>query len=167
MAAALPYADLVGAQDPLDLLASTPGRIAELVRGWDARRWSGTYAPGKWTAAQLVLHLAQDEIGLCNRIRLALTVEDYVVQPYDGARWVALESPTEPETALAAYLALRRLNLVLYERLTPDQRARPIPHPEMGEISIEWILRTLAGHDLHHLRHLQVAERLARDPDPP
>jgi hypothetical protein len=150
-----PYAHLVGTRDPLSLLASTPDRIADLVRGWDARRWSQTYAPGKWTAAQLVLHLAQDEIGFGSRVRLALTVGGYVVQPYEGADWVALETPTEPETALGAFLALRRLNLLLYRRIPADQRKRPVRHPDLGEISIDWILHTLAGHDLHHLRHLQ------------
>jgi len=132
MLASLPYTDLVGAQDPLALLASTPTRIAALVRGWDARRWAETYAPGKWTAAQLILHLAHDEIGWCNRVRLALTVEGYVVQPYDGAQWVAQETPTDPETVLAAYLALRRLNLTLYRRIPSDQRARPLPTPNWG-----------------------------------
>jgi hypothetical protein len=99
--------------------------------------------------------VAHDEIGFCNRVRLALTVEGYVVQPYDGADWVALETPTDPEAALAAFLALRRLNLILYGRIPSEQRARPVAHPELGEISIDWILQTLAGHDLHHLRHLQ------------
>jgi hypothetical protein len=152
---AAPYADLVGEQDPLTLLGSTPLRIAELVRGFDRSRWASSYAPGKWTAAQLVLHLAQDEIGWCNRIRLALSVEGYVVQPYEGDRWVELESPADPAAALDAFLALRRLNLALYAHITPEQCARTFRHPEAGNISIEWILRTLAGHDLHHLRHLQ------------
>ncbi len=160
MPAPLPYADLVGLQDPLSLLAATPGRIAELVRGWDAKRWSRTYAPGKWTAAQIVLHLAHDEIGWCNRVRLALADDAYSVQPYDGARWVDLEPANDPRAALDAFLALRRLNLKLYERIPRERRARPFAHPEMGEISIDWILRTLAGHDLHHLRHLQVIAAL-------
>ena len=154
MVAPLPYADLVGSEDPMSLLASTPDRIDELVRDWDARRWSTSYAPGKWTAAQLILHLAHDEIGWCNRVRLALTVDRYAVQPYDGAHWVALETPTDPETALASYLALRRLNLILYRRIPSELRARPFPHRELDEISIDWILQTLAGHDLHHLRQL-------------
>jgi hypothetical protein len=151
----LPYADLVGDQDPLALLSSTPLRIERLVRGLDRSRWASSYAPGKWTAAQLVLHLAQDEIGWCNRIRLALSVEGYAVQPYDGDRWVELESPADPAAALDTYLALRRLNVLLYARLSPEQRARSFPHPEAGTISVEWILRVLAGHDLHHLRHLE------------
>src|SRR5262249_39601826 len=144
MVTSLPYAHLVGSQDPLRLLSSTPGRIADLVRGWDPTLWSKTYAPGKWTAAQVILHLAQDEIGWCNRVRLALTVDEYSVQPYDGDRWVDLETPTDPETSLASYLALRQLNLSLYTRIPPDHRARTFPHAEWGEISIDWILQTLA-----------------------
>jgi hypothetical protein len=156
MQASLPYADFVGPEDPLLLLASTPNRIAELVRGWDTNRWSRTYASGKWTAAQLILHLAHDEIGWSNRIRLAIVVKDYIVQAYDGARWIALETPTDPEIALTSYLSLRRLNMMLYRRIPADQRAKLISHPELGEISIDWILNTLAGHDLHHFRQLQL-----------
>jgi hypothetical protein len=99
--------------------------------------------------------LAHDEIGWCKRVRLALTVDGYVVRPYDGARWVALETPTDPEAALASYVALRRFNLFLYRRIPTEQRARLFLHPEVGEISIDWILHTRAGHDLHHLRQLQ------------
>ncbi|HEX9614775.1 MAG TPA: DinB family protein [Bacteroidota bacterium] len=160
MIAPLPYADLVGTKDPLELLASTPNRIAGLVRDWDDKRWMRSYAPGKWTAAQIILHLAQDEIGLSNRVRLALSVDGYVVQPYEGARWVELESSTDPETALEAYLALRRLNLLLYRRIPAEKRTRPVSHPELKEISIDWILHTLAGHDLHHFRHLQAIAAL-------
>ena len=160
MVAAVPYAELVGTQDPVALLASTPQVIAALVKDWDAARWAASYAPGKWSGAQLVLHLAHDEIGWCNRVRLALSVDGYAVQPYDGARWVDLETPTESQTALSAYLALRRLNLILYRRIAPEDRMRPFPHPEQGLISIDWILRLLAGHDLHHLRHLQAIAAL-------
>ena len=159
MLAPVPYSDLLGAEDPLAILAATPDRIEEIVRGWDSSRWATTYGPGKWNAAQLVLHLAQDEIGLCNRVRLALSVNGYVVQPYDGAAWVALETPTPAEVALAAFVALRRLNLMLYRRLSSAERARPFLHPDLGDISIEWIIRTLAGHDLHHLQHLQAIQR--------
>jgi hypothetical protein len=39
MVAPLPYAGVVGWKDPGSLLASTPNRIADLVRGWGAERW--------------------------------------------------------------------------------------------------------------------------------
>jgi hypothetical protein len=150
------YADLVGSEDALLLLATTPTRIADLVRGWDSRRWSQRYAPGKWTAAEVILHLGQDEISWGDRVRLALTVEGYTVQPFDGVKWVAQETPSDPTTALAAYMALRNLNLLLYRRIPAELRARSFAHPEFGAISIDWILQTLAGHDRHHLKHLQL-----------
>jgi hypothetical protein len=157
---AIPYSDLVGDDDPVALLESTPPRIAALVHGWAPATWARSYADGKWSAAQLVLHLAQDEVGWSSRVRLALSVPGYGPQAYDGADWVALESPTEPGIALDAFLALRRFNLILYRRITAEQRNRPVAHPEFGTISVDWILRVLAGHDLHHLAHLQAIAKL-------
>jgi hypothetical protein len=151
----IPYADLVGAADPIELLSSTPRRIAGLVSGWSPADWSRSYAEGKWSAAQIVLHLAQDEIAFASRARLALTDPGYVPRPFDGADWVALESPVEPVVALAAFLALRALNIRLYRKLSEEQLARPIAHPELGTIYVGWIVRVLAGHDLHHLGHLE------------
>jgi DinB superfamily len=152
--APVPYSDLLSARDPLAVLAETPRRIEEMVRGWDGPRWGVSYAAGKWSAAQLMLHLAHDEIGWGNRVRLAVTQDRYVAHPYDGGAWVEVESPSSPDVAPAAFAALRRLNVALYGRLTPSQKDRPISHPEYGQITVEWIIRVLAGHDLHHLQQL-------------
>jgi len=160
MDAVVPYADLLGAADPVAILSETAAQVRALVRDWDRERWALSYAPEKWNGAQLVLHLVHDEIGWCNRVRLALTLDGYVVQPYDGATWIALESPVPGDVALEAFTALRQLNLFLYRRLTREQRMRPFRHPEVGEISVEWIIRVLAGHDLHHLNHLKVIAAL-------
>lgn len=155
-----PYSDLVGTADPLALLTSSPLRIAAIVRSWSSAHWSRSYAPGKWSAAQIVLHLAQDEVAWSCRARLALTEPDYVPHPFEGADWVALESPSDPQVALEAFLSLRQFNLLLYRRLTPEQRSRPFGHPELGHISVDWILHVLAGHDLHHIKHLEAAASL-------
>jgi len=160
MDAVVPYAELLGAADPLRILAETPSRVVELVHDWDSRRWAVSYAAEKWNAAQVVLHLVHDEIGWSNRVRLALSLDGYVAQPYDGGTWIGLESPIPGDVALAAFTALRRLNLLLYQRLTREQRARPCRHPEFGEISVEWIIQVLAGHDLHHLHHLKMIAAL-------
>ena len=149
------YADLLGRTPPLDALAETPARIARLVRGWRAVRWRAASAPGKWSAAQIVLHLAHDEVAWSNRIRFLLSNRDFVIQPFDGGDWVARESPAHGPSALAAFAALRRLDLRLYRAITPRVAKRPVPHPEFGTISIAWILATLAGHDRHHLVQLR------------
>ena len=156
------YSDLLGRTPPLEALAWTPSKIASLVRGWDGRRWRATYAPGKWTAAQIVLHLAHDEIAWSNRIRFLLATPGFVIQPFDGADWVARESPADGASALAAYAALRQLDLRLYRAITPREARRPVPHPEFGTISIGWILATLAGHDRHHFAQLRTIAAAGR-----
>ncbi len=157
---AVPYADLLGRQDPLTVLRSTPAEIEALTCGWGARRWAGSSSLARWTGGQILLHLAQDEIGWGNRVRLALTLDGGVAQPYDGAAWVELESAAQIEVVRQAFSALRRLNLALYERLTPGQRDRRLGHPLLGEISVDWIIHRAAGHDLHHLRHLSAVAQL-------
>jgi hypothetical protein len=84
-----------------------------------------------------------------------LSGPNYVVQPYDAATWVDRETPVDGLAALEAYLALRKLNMPLYRGVGEEERSRAFPHPEFGEMSIDWILRTLAGHDLHHLGQLE------------
>lgn len=167
------YADLVGGRPPLDLMAATPQAIEAAVRSWTPARFERSYGPGKWTASQLLQHLAQIEITSGNRIRLALTTPDYVVQPWDADRWMAMESPPDGCAALLAYRSLRAWNLHLYRRLTQDDRTAPFWHPEIGPLSIEWFFCTLAGHDLHHLRHLRMigaqeaADMRLKGPVPP
>ena len=94
-------------------------------------------------------------IGWSKRIRLALNDPGYVIQPYDAAAWVERETPVDGLAALEAYLALRKLNMPLYRGIGDEERRRAFRHPEFGEMSIDWILRTLAGHDLHHLKQLE------------
>jgi hypothetical protein len=152
----VPYSELVGNADPLSLLSSTPKQIAGLVEHWQPTQWLLSYCRGKWSAAQIILHLAHDEIAWSDRVRLTLSLPSYVVVPYDGAEWVSLETPTDSDLALNAFLALRRLNLILYQRIDSQRLAKLLYHPVLGEISIAWIIRRVAGHDLHHLKQLQI-----------
>ena len=149
------YSDRLGGTPPIEALAGTPAKIARLVRTWNGRRWRATYAPGKWTAAQIVLHLAHDEVAWSNRIRFLLASPGFQIQPFNGGDWVARESPADGPSALAAFAALRRLDLRLYRAIPPREAERKVPHPEFGTISIAWILATLAGHDRHHLAQLR------------
>jgi hypothetical protein len=86
---------------------------------------------------------------------MALTADDYSVQPMDQDRWMAVEPPTEASTALAAYESLRAMNLALFRRLTPEQRATPLNHPERGRIDVWEVAASLAGHELHHLAQIE------------
>jgi hypothetical protein len=150
-----PYAEDLGSRKPLDALGETPQTIRALVGTWDAGRWERSYAPGKWSARRILVHLAQTELALTTRARFAASQKGYVAQAFNQDDWLALDDRADGRTALDAYTALRRLNLAMFAGLTPEQRERTFKHPEYGDLTPDWIAAQLAGHDIHHLKQLQ------------
>ena len=150
-----PYAPDLGTLDPLTSLAETPERIRALVGRMDDDAFTRSYATGKWTAAQMLDHLAQTEMIFGLRIRMALTMPGYVVQPFDQDKILAREGRHTGREAFDVYYQMRRWNLPLYRSLTPEERALRFMHPERGELKVGDLLATLAGHELHHVAHLE------------
>jgi hypothetical protein len=149
-----PYADALGSLDPLKSLAATPRKYQALTAKWTGRDWNKTYAPGKWTARQILVHLAQTEIALTTRVRYSASQANYAAQPFDQDAWLPLDRADGP-TALDTYIALRRFNLAMFKGLTPAQRRQPFTHPEYGSLTPEWVMAQIAGHELHHLKQLR------------
>ena len=86
---------------------------------------------------------------------MALTADNYVVQPFDQDRWLAREIPVDAQTSLNVYESLRALNLALFRGLSAGDRARTFMHPERGSMVVEEIPALLAGHELHHIPHFE------------
>ena len=150
-----PYgADLEG-RDPLTALAETPQKIRALVEGWSDEMFERSYAPGKWSARQLLAHLAQTEVALGTRVRYALTTVDYHAQSFDQDIWMPLDEAIDAATALAVYTSVRRLNLGMWRGLTGVQMNRPFYHPDFGQLNVGWIAAQMAGHDIHHYKQFQ------------
>jgi uncharacterized damage-inducible protein DinB len=149
-----PYAASLGERDALKSLAETPDRIRMLVSTIGAARLSHSHAPGKWNVGQLLVHLAQVELAFGLRVRMALSVDQYVVQPFDQDAWLANETLLDCDAALAAYEGMRAMNLALFRALAPEQRRKTFMHPERGQMQVEDIITTLAGHEQHHLAQI-------------
>ena len=150
-----PYAGDLGDRDPVTSLRDTPDRYLALLDAWTPEQFERPYAPGKWTARQVLIHLAQAELMIQPRVRLALTANEYVVQPFEQDDLVALEPSVDARTALSAYRTLRQFGLPLFESLTASQLATTCRHPQMGTLDVRWFLVMLAGHELRHLRQLE------------
>jgi DinB superfamily len=155
MTVANPYADDLGAARPLDALAETPLRMRRLVERWADADFEGTYAPGKWSFRKVLIHLAQTELALPARARLALSQDGYVAQPFSQDDWMAIDHQASARAALDAYVSLREFNLAMWRSLTPEQLDRPFYHPEYGELTVGWIMAQMAGHDIHHLKQFE------------
>jgi hypothetical protein len=156
-----PYGKYVEGMDLLASLEETSARLEALLQGWTPEMFERSYAPGKWSARQLLTHLVHAEIVFGERIRFALTMPGYVVVPFDQDEWMKVESSVGASAALAAYLGLRRVNLAFFRSLTAVQRAHRFQHPERGEIDVNWIITALAGHDRHHLPQFEAIANVA------
>ena len=152
-----PYASFLGNKDPREAIAETPGRLASILDtiGPDRAGWSP--APGKWSAREILCHLADCELVFAFRIRQALAEPTHVIQPFDQEKWAATYSATAFTTnvALDLFRAARGWNIRLIAALSAEQLARPVTHPERGTMTIETIVETMAGHDLNHFAQLQ------------
>jgi DinB superfamily len=155
MAPQTPYRNDLGAREPIRAMRETIDRIHSLTAGWPAERFERSYAPGKWSARLILTHLAQSELAFGNRVRMALSVPNYVAQSFDQDEWIARESRTGGIEAANALIALSRMNVVLFESLSPADRQTTLAHPEYGSLTVEWIIHQIAGHQIHHLAQLE------------
>jgi hypothetical protein len=159
MAPQTPYtADLDG-QDPIAAMPTSIERVRALTGGWTPAQFERTYAPGKWSARLILVHLAQTEVGLGGRARMALTIPGYTAQPFDQDKWLPLDAGMSGRAALDAFCALAAMNHAMFAALTPAQRATAFSHPEYGSLTVDWILHQMAGHHIHHIKHFETISR--------
>ena len=153
-----PYSSDLGDREPLAAMRDAVSRIHSLVSGWTPAQFERSYAPGKWTARQILLHLAQSEMALGNRARMALATPNYAAQAFDQDRWMALEvngAGLSGRDAAVALAAMNAMNHALFAALSPAQRETPFSHPEYGSLSVDWLIHQMAGHLRHHLAQFE------------
>ncbi|SRR5581483_3719941 len=150
-----PYAAQLGKQDPVRVLESTASRLSELAKAIGDARIKQPRAPGKWSPREIMIHLADCEIGFGFRYRQALGEDNHVVQPFDQDKWAKSYSAYSAGDALDTFATLRNWNLALLRTLTPAQWSKPVTHPERGAMVFRTLVETAAGHDVNHLRQLE------------
>jgi hypothetical protein len=135
-------------------------RLEALTRPWSADRFERSYATGKWSGRQVIVHLAQTELALGARARMALTVPAYAAQSFDQDAWIGHDSRLSGPAAVDVFRALASMNALLFESLSASERAVGFSHPEYGSLSVDWLIHQLAGHQIHHLRQLEIIDSL-------
>jgi hypothetical protein len=154
MAPVTPYAEALAGRDPVAAVAETTERIEALTSTWNADSFERSYAPGKWSARQILTHLAQAELAFGNRVRMALSTPGYAAQNFDQDAWMQREQSLSGRDAANAFLLLARMNAALYKELPAADRDLPFSHPEYGSLTVDWVIHQSAGHQIHHLKQL-------------
>jgi hypothetical protein len=150
-----PYAKFLNGRPLETVLASTSLTLSALIRTIGPEKSAKPPAPGKWSAAEIVCHLADCEIAFAFRLRQTLAEDDHVIQPFDQEKWALIYPGIAAGAALAAFESLRNWNLVLIREALPAAAERTVTHPERGTMTFQTIIETMAGHDLNHVAQLE------------
>jgi hypothetical protein len=145
----------------IEKIRELPERLRETVSGLTDEQLTTHFLAGEWTAAQNVHHLADSHMNSFIRMRLILTEERPTLKPYDQDRWAELadSGTTALEESLSILDGLHRRWVRLFESLDDAAWRRAGLHPEIGEVTIDDILRIYAAHGEGHID--QIARTLA------
>jgi uncharacterized damage-inducible protein DinB len=153
-----PYAKFLGKRDPLEVLETTHPTMLGLFKRFTRDQLEQRPAPEKWSAREIVVHLADCETVYSFRLRQALAQDNPIQQPWDEKKWATRYANHDFDAAVRMFDAVRNWNLLLLYDIAPAERQRPTSHPERGDMTLWTIVQTMAGHDINHLQQL---ERLA------
>lgn len=147
---------LLGEQDPLAVLRDTGDRLEAACRDQPPARLRAREAPGKWSVAQVLRHLADSELVWGWRLRMVLAQDRPAITGYDQDLWAERLGyrDADPEESLELFRVLRRAHLVLLDRATREDLVRAGIHAERGEETVAHMIRLYAGHDILHLNQV-------------
>jgi hypothetical protein len=150
-----PYKKFLDGRPLETILAGTPAAIAGLIDTIGPAKSATPPAPGKWSAAEILCHLADCELTFGFRLRQTLAEDNHVIQPFDQDKWAATYPGVSAASALAVFTAIRNWNIELIRKTLPTSADRKVSHPERGPMTFKTIVETMAGHDINHLGQLE------------
>ena len=118
--------DLLGQRDPLAILDETPTVLSRAIEGLSAAQLRQPERRSKWSITQILQHLADSEIASGWRIRQILAHDRPTLTGYDQDLWAERlrYDQADPNLALEQFGVLRRANLRLLVRASPDELKR-------------------------------------------
>ena len=131
--------------------------VSRSLEGFDEEALSAHPLPGKWSAREIVHHLADSEMNSAIRLRKLLTEDDPQIQGYDQDEYAARlrynERPVAP--ALDALRGARATSAQLLDRMSDADWSRAGTHSESGRYTAEDWLRIYADHAHNHAAQIR------------
>ena len=144
-------------QDGLAVLGQTAGRLKALLDASSKEKWLQRPAPGRWSAGEVLAHLADAEIVTGWRVRSILASNGTPLQAFDQDTWAAAfkYGEVDPAESLQTFTAARTSLLSLLARVDPSRHAHHGLHAERGKETIAHLIQLYAGHDINHLKQIE------------
>jgi len=147
----------VEGKDPVEVQRETPELLEQAIKGVSSDKLHTRPAPGKWSVSELLAHFAEAEMGAFWRYRQMIEHNGCPIPSYDQELWSQLgDYPSQdPKDSLQLFTLLRRADLNMFARLTPEQWQRHGIHTERGKMTVRDLATQIAGHDVNHLRQIK------------
>jgi hypothetical protein len=144
-------------QKPIAIQSATPRKLGRLIARSSFAKLRKRPAPGKWSAAEIIAHLADCEIVTGWRMRQILGAPGSPIQAFDQDAWAATGhyEKRDARKSLEQFRVVREGNLALLKSLTAEQWKHHGMHAERGVETIEHITYMMAGHDLNHTAQVE------------
>jgi hypothetical protein len=137
--------------------------VAEALVGATDEELDLRPAPGKWSAREVVHHLADSEMTAAVRLRLLVGTDNPQIYGYSQDEFAArlfYDRPTE--ASLDAFKSARRTTAEILDRMSDADWARGGSHTEHGRYTPERWLEIYGPHAHGHAEQILVARDAAR-----
>jgi hypothetical protein len=134
-----------------------PELLAVVLTGVFGEEEDFTPAPGKWSARQIVAHLADGELVSAHRMRQVLAEENPALIGFDQDAWASnLDyARRKPKQSLETFRRLRAENFELLKGIPESAFERAGSHTERGRMTLRRLVELSAEHAEAHARQLQ------------
>ena len=138
--------------------------VAEALTGIDDEQLDARPGPGRWTAREVVHHLADSEMTAAIRLRLLLAVDNPPIQGFDQEQFAKRLFYDRPIAAsLDAFKAARVATGEILECMTDADWQRPGSHTEhKGSYTPERWLENYGPHAHRHAEQITAARGTAK-----
>ncbi len=149
------YIQLVNTH-PIEFSINQQSRLNDLIRALSEEKLNSSYAEGKWSIKELLVHCIDTERIMSYRLLCVLRSEPKELPGFDENIYAKNSNANARsiENILAEFNALRTSNIALMESINSDNELNAMGKANNYPISVRALLYIIPGHLEHHLNIL-------------
>ncbi|MBA3356113.1 MAG: DinB family protein [Pyrinomonadaceae bacterium] len=131
--------------------------VSDALKDFPAELLTARPLAGKWTACEIIHHLADSESTSAHRLRKLLVEDRPLIQGYDQDQFaIRLKyNERDPDPALDAFRAARATTAQVLALMSDDDWQRAGEHSESGRYTAETWLTVYAEHAHNHAAQIR------------
>ncbi|MFD0862161.1 DinB family protein [Sungkyunkwania multivorans] len=151
-----PYIEALGETDLVTALKKGRDEFVNFLEAIPEDKWQYAYAEGKWTIAQLVLHLIDAERVFQYRALRFSRKDRTDIPGFEQDNYVATSDAQhrDKHSLIEEYTAVRNAGIHLFENFT-DEMLLAIGTANKTQMSVRALGFVISGHQRHHQKVIQ------------